>query len=131
FFFRAVAGQPDFSTDPASVAVRQKAYAFLRDSLGKSEQAIFLDGSVSNTQLTIISGSLNFGNVRGASIAGVKFNDINGDGVREAGESGLAGWTIELDRGADGTVDATTTTDAAGNYAFDGLMAGTYRVREV
>jgi serine-aspartate repeat-containing protein C/D/E len=130
FFFRAVAGQPDFSTDPASVAVRQKAYAFLRDSLGKSEQAIFLDGSVSNTQLTIISGSLNFGNVRGASIAGVKFNDVNGDGVRQAGESGLQGWTIQLLSTTD-VVLATTTTDAAGNYAFTDLAAGTYRVREV
>ncbi len=130
FFFRAVAGQPDFSTDPASVAVRQKAYAFLRDSLGKSEQAIFLDGSVSNTQLTIISGSLNFGNVRGASIAGVKFNDVNGDGTREAGESGLQGWTIQLLSTTD-VVLATTTTAADGSYTFDGLAAGTYRVREV
>ena len=43
---------------------------------------------------------------------------------------GLAGWTIQLDKDANGTVDATTATDANGNYSFTGLTAGTYRIRE-
>ena len=134
FFFRAVAGQPDFSTDAASEAVRRKAYAFLQDSLGKSEQAIFLDGTISQAQLTIISGSLNFGNVAGASIAGAKFGDTDGDGARDAGEPGLPGWTIFLDTNGNGVLDGgeqSTQTAADGSYAFVGLSAGTYRVREV
>ena len=64
-------------------------------------------------------------------ISGMKFNDINGDGVKDPGDGGLSGWTIQLDKDANGTVDATTVTDANGNYSFTGLTAGTYRIREV
>jgi subtilisin family serine protease len=64
------------------------------------------------------------------TLAGVAFDDLDGDGVREAGEPGLAGWTIVLDLHDDATVDATTVTDAAGAYAFAGVAAGTHAVRE-
>jgi len=64
-------------------------------------------------------------------ISGQKFNDLDGNGVKDGGESGLSGWTINLDKNANGSVDATTVTDANGNYVFTGLLAGTYRVREV
>src|SRR5439155_13930414 len=73
--------------------------------------------------------SVSFGNF--ASIAGTKFNDVDGDGTQAPGELGAAGVTINLDLNADGTVDATTTTDSNGNYHFDNLAPGTYRVREV
>jgi uncharacterized repeat protein (TIGR01451 family) len=76
-------------------------------------------------------GNVNFGNFTLITISGQKFNDLNGDGVRDAGEPGLAGVTLNLDRGANGTVDATTTSDAAGNFQFANLGPGTYRVREV
>jgi protocatechuate 3,4-dioxygenase beta subunit len=75
---------------------------------------------------------VDFGNfLPPAAITGQKFDDRDGDGLQNADEPGLAGWTIELDAGADGTVDFTTTTDDRGLYAFTGLSAGTYRVREV
>jgi protocatechuate 3,4-dioxygenase beta subunit len=83
---------------------------------------------------TVTSGdnvTANFGNFQKITIAGQKFNDRNGNGSLDAGEPGLAGWTIQLDNGANGSVDATTTTDASGNYSFTGLGPGTYRVREV
>ena len=48
-----------------------------------------------------------------------------------AADAGLAGWTIELDKDANGTVDATTVTGPGGTYSFTDLTAGTYRVREV
>lgn len=66
-----------------------------------------------------------------SSISGVVFNDLNGDGIQNAGETGLAGWTVNLDTNADGTVDATTVSGVGGNYSFAGLASGTYRVREV
>jgi uncharacterized repeat protein (TIGR01451 family) len=69
-------------------------------------------------------------NFKLGSISGQKFEDVDGDGVKDTGESGLENWTIELDKNADGTVDATTVTNSDGNYQFSDLGAGVYRVRE-
>ncbi|MBI3468447.1 MAG: PEP-CTERM sorting domain-containing protein, partial [Planctomycetes bacterium] len=66
-----------------------------------------------------------------STIAGLKFNDLDGDAAKDEGEPGLEAWIIELHEGADGTVDATTTTGADGTYSFTGLGAGTFCVREV
>lgn len=71
-----------------------------------------------------------FANFQLGSISGVKFNDLNGDGVRQSGENGLPGWTIQL-LDTSNNVLATTVTAADGSYSFNGLQAGTYRVREV
>lgn len=70
----------------------------------------------------------------GASIAGTIFNDLDGDGSKDAGEGGLSGRTVWLDLDNDKVIDAgeaTTTTDANGNFKFTGLAAGTYKVRQV
>lgn len=61
----------------------------------------------------------------GASIAGQKFDDVNGNGTFDAGEPALAGWTIELSNGD------TAVTDSNGFYYFMNLPAGTYTVSEV
>ena len=63
-------------------------------------------------------------------ISGEKFNDLNGDGIKEAGEPGLAGWVIDLDYNNDGTIDAKATTDANGNYSFVKLTDGIYKLTE-
>ncbi|MGH1505186.1 MAG: SdrD B-like domain-containing protein, partial [Acidimicrobiales bacterium] len=63
-----------------------------------------------------------------ATLGDTIFNDQNGDGVQDATDPGLAGVTVELLDGT-GTVIATDVTDAAGNYLFPGLTAGTYTVR--
>ncbi|GAB4578212.1 MAG: hypothetical protein Fur0022_09460 [Anaerolineales bacterium] len=63
--------------------------------------------------------------------------DADGDGNQDPGEAGLSGVSVALitagPDGIFGTTDdvtaATTTTDAAGNYIFDGLAAGAYRVQ--
>lgn len=64
-----------------------------------------------------------------ATIGGVKFNDLNGNGVRDAGEPGLSGVTIRVTDAA-GAV-RTLTTDATGAFSFTGLPAGAYVVSEV
>lgn len=67
-------------------------------------------------------------------IRGVKWDDKNGNGVKDAGEPGLAGWTIFLDQNSNGQLDSgetSTTTDANGNYAFTSLTPGRYQVAEV
>jgi hypothetical protein len=66
------------------------------------------------------------------SISGVVFNDINGNGVRDAGENAAANETVFLDLNLDGSLDAgdpTAITDPTGAYTIAGLGAGTYRVR--
>lgn len=63
-----------------------------------------------------------------ASIGDFVWNDLNNNGIQDAGEPGVAGVTVTL-YAADGTtVVATTTTDALGNYQFSNLNAGTYVV---
>ena len=65
---------------------------------------------------------------RDIRIIGSKFNDQNNNGMWDLGEPGLPGWTITI---TDGINTWTTTTDALGNYYFNGLPAGTYMVSEV
>ena len=62
------------------------------------------------------------------SISGMKYNDLNRNGKKEANEPGLAGWVIKLKLG--NNVIATTTTDINGNYSFNDLALGKYKVRE-
>lgn len=65
-----------------------------------------------------------------SSISGIKYNDLNRNGKKDAGEPGLPGWTIKLEK-PNGTVITTTVTSAGGNYSFTNLPAGTYKLREV
>jgi hypothetical protein len=67
-------------------------------------------------------------------IRGTKFEDLDGDGVRDDGEGPLAGVTIYLDQNDNGILDdgeTTTVTDEDGQYAFGDLAFGEYIVREV
>jgi hypothetical protein len=55
------------------------------------------------------------------SISGVKWKDLDKDGVKDAGEDLLSGWTIFLDADNDGILDAgerTDVTDVNGAYSF-------------
>ena len=68
------------------------------------------------------------------SIEGSKWEDLNANGIWEAGEKALAGWTIYIDSVANGTLDPwelSTVTDANGKYSFTNLGPGEYAVREV
>ncbi|MEX0643489.1 MAG: proprotein convertase P-domain-containing protein [Pirellulales bacterium] len=47
------------------------------------------------------------------SIGGLKWNDLNGNGMKEEGEPGLPGWTIFIDNDNDGMLDANTTSTIA------------------
>ncbi len=62
-------------------------------------------------------------------IDGRVFYDHNSNGRVDAFERAITGIVVTLDRGADGTIDATTTTSASGEYLFEGLGVGFYRVQ--
>jgi Ca2+-binding RTX toxin-like protein len=69
-----------------------------------------------------------------AAITGSKFNDFNGNGLRDTGDTGVAGWQIFIDSNNNGvfnTGEPLTATDADGNYAFTGLLPGDYTVGEI
>ncbi len=69
----------------------------------------------------------------GGIIVGLKWNDLDGDGLLDPGEPRLAGWTIRYDSNGDGILDsrdASTTTGTDGQFTFTGVRPGTYLVGE-
>jgi hypothetical protein len=63
------------------------------------------------------------------SISGVKFNDADGNGARDADEPGLSGWTINMVSPDANQVSVQTGED--GSYRFDNLAPGNYSLSEV
>jgi len=84
--------------------------------------------------LTATSGQnttgLNCGNFKLATFSGNVFNDLNGNGVQNKGEPGLATWTVEL-LNPSGNVAYSTVTNKSGNYSFTGIYPGNFTVAEV
>ncbi len=75
----------------------------------------------------------NFGNMEldSVTISGTKFHDENGNSKRELGEGGLQYVEMRL-TGTDafGPVSRVAYTNAQGDYTFDALMPGSYKVQE-
>lgn len=65
-----------------------------------------------------------------ATLGNYVWNDVDGDGMQDVGEFGLAGITVEL-LDSNGMVIATTVTDGLGFYEFTSLVSGDYQVRVV
>ena len=61
------------------------------------------------------------------TIGDLVWNDLNGDGIQDPGEPGIAGVKVYL-KDAQNTLIATSITDTDGVYHFEGLCAGDYRV---
>ncbi|MEA3422517.1 MAG: SdrD B-like domain-containing protein, partial [Bacillota bacterium] len=75
-----------------------------------------------------------FGNWADITKSGYKFNDLNGNGVWDEGEPGLAGFTIFVDYDGDGVLDdgePSAITGLDGSYTISGIVPGTWEVREV
>jgi len=62
-----------------------------------------------------------------ASLGDRVWVDANGNGIQDAGESGLANATVTLYNSSNAAI-GNVTTDAGGNYSFAGLAPGTYSV---
>lgn len=84
--------------------------------------AVDIDASVSG---------LDFGNVESPTLTVLKFEDVNGDGVRQAGEALLPGWAFTLTGPGDALTARTEMTGVDGSALFDGLEPGTYSLDEV
>ena len=65
-----------------------------------------------------------FTNTKYGKIEGAKYQDKNGNGIRDRDENGISGWSISLSN------DLTTHTNGSGTYEFDNLIPGQYTVCE-
>lgn len=87
--------------------------------------------------ISVVCGNFSDGGGTGPipRITGVKYEDLNGDGNRDAGEPGLEDWTIRLRY--EGKLVASTTTASNGAYSFQlnaeklPIGAGKFAVEEV
>ena len=69
-----------------------------------------------------------------ASVSGIKFHDVNGNGALDATEQGLGNWVIYADLNNGGTLDPgepNARTAPNGSYTITNLPDGTYPIREV
>lgn len=105
------------------------AYADGKDSAGTSGGTVGND-EISGIILTagIDAEDYGFGE-QGLTLGGTVYVDDNMNGRQDGDEPGIENVVIELQR-PDGTVVATTTTDADGHYSFGGIEAGDYVIVE-
>ena len=95
--------------------------------------------ATTNTISTILLGSTttatgyNFAEVPLVGTGGSVFEDKNGNGVKDSGDSGIANVIVTLTGTSiiSGAITPkTATTDVNGNYSFTGLTPGTYMLTE-
>jgi uncharacterized repeat protein (TIGR01451 family) len=136
------------STDAAGNYSFSGAAAGLAYTICQTQPAGYLQGgqnpgpgNASNAADAISIGSLpvagsagnHFGEIASNSaISGRVWLDADNSGTVNGSEAGIAGVLLELSGtdSAGNAVSRSTSTDASGNYRFDGLPPGTYAVRE-
>jgi choice-of-anchor B domain-containing protein len=81
--------------------------------------------------VTVFSGAYlsgnNFGNYRYGKISGMKFNDVNANGIFDENENGIPNWKLFLL----GAAMDSVSTDANGTYIFTNVHAGAYTLSEM
>ena len=110
--------------DPGTYTVEevvQSGYVLTEPASGSYTETLTSGQSAAN---------LNFGDFQTVTFSGEAFNDLNGNGSLDGGEPGLAGWTVDL-LNTSLTVIATATTNSSGDYAFSGVMPGSYSIQIV
>ncbi len=76
-----------------------------------------------------------FGNYRLAEIRGVAFEDLDGNGARNTGEPGVAGWMLYLDQNTNGTLEQSvaniTATDVTKAIPDQGTATSRLTLRKL
>ncbi|HHL34881.1 MAG TPA: hypothetical protein ENJ30_11000, partial [Desulfobulbaceae bacterium] len=117
-------GQYTITVDPATLPPGMQQTADPDGGNNNSADVTLLAGETNNDQ--------DFGYQQTGTIGDTIWYDVDGDGIQDPGELGLANIQVTLvgDLDGDGQADdtLTTVTDGDGNYLFDKLPAGTYAV---
>ncbi|HET6250130.1 MAG TPA: SdrD B-like domain-containing protein [Tepidisphaeraceae bacterium] len=69
-----------------------------------------------------------------AYVGGTLFNDLNGNGIQNSGEAGLAGYKVYIDLNNDGVFESNEPSDvttSVGYWYFRSVAPGTYTIRVV
>jgi hypothetical protein len=137
-------GQPDSVTysnlSAGAYTITEHAYSDWKlnnlSCTGGGQPNINLNGRTVTVNLSAGENVIcTFENLKLGKIYGEKFNDKNGNNQDDGSdEPDLSGWTIFIDLNNNGILDqgeVSTTTNSGGDYSFENLVPGTYRVCEV
>jgi hypothetical protein len=88
-------------------------------------------GDVTVASVDLVNGSdvrtVDFGVVGNATVTGVVWTDTDNDGIRETGETGIAGVVVVVTwNGPGGPIVTEVTTDANGNWSLPNVPPGEY-----
>src|SRR6476660_9628212 len=104
------------------------------NSSRRSKQLLVLTLVLTAAAVTFLWPTTKATAANSATISGQVFNDKNGNAVKEAGDSGLNGWTVQI-LDTSNQLLASQATDANGNYSITlppvPVGSITVRVREV
>jgi serine-aspartate repeat-containing protein C/D/E len=111
-------------------------YLFTKQNQGSSDSLDSdVDSNGAGAQFTLSSGQVDkthdAGLVKSSSIGDRVWEDSNFNGVQDSGEKGVDGVTVKLYDASSGALKATTVTHDGGQYLFDDLLAGSYKVEVV
>jgi uncharacterized repeat protein (TIGR01451 family) len=117
----------------ASFVLTHAGFYMVKEVLTSGWKCITYDSG--STDFLVLGGdrdqTFEFGNFKLGKISGYKWNDIDGDGMKDAGEPGLAGWTVWFLCVDPYYLTGFKVTGADGYYEFTGLPTGVYLVWEV
>jgi len=113
---------PGYQVSPLTVGDWSMNNDFLAN--GVSECRTLADGQSRRG----VDGGLIPGSTGSGTVGNFVWNDLDGNGLQDGGEPGLAGVGLELQL-CDGTVVATTVSTGSGSYLFENLPVNDYQVR--
>ena len=108
-------------------------YGFTKQDQGSNDSVDSdADASGLTAQFTISSGQVDktrdAGIVKLGSIGNRVWEDANYNGIQDSSEKGVDGVTVKLYDAATGALKGSTVTHDGGQYLFDDLQAGNYKV---
>jgi hypothetical protein len=145
------ATHPISSTDPASAAVTNgdnstdsddngiqatkgaeaKSKVIMLSSEGEATTEAGIGGTQDDGSTLVDKSSdmtIDFGFYTPVSLGSTVFADNNNNGIQDAGESGLTGFVVQLYDGSGVAIGSPKLSDANGNYIFNDLAPGQYKV---